>query len=49
LSRSTSVSGGEAGRKARQRSSPARERTPTPDRCPVKGPIGDDKIFTVWF
>ena len=41
--------GGEAGRGARRRSSPARERAPAPDGCPVKGPVGDDNMFTVWF
>jgi len=24
-------------------------RSPAPDGCPVKGPIGDDKECTVWF
>jgi hypothetical protein len=43
------AAGCEAGRDARRRSSPTRERAPTPDRCPVKGPVGDDKKFTVWF
>ena len=39
------AAGCEAGRDARRRSFPARggERAPTPDRCPVKGPVGDDK------